>query len=144
MWLYEDIEISSIEQIPEGAVGYVYLITNNNTGKIYVGKKQLSSNRKVKLTKKEKLLDENKRKKFKRVVKESDWKDYWGSNVELKLDVKTHGSGQFTRQILCFCFSKMDLSYYELFFQLKYDVLFSNSYNGNILGKFYKGKINKL
>ena len=144
MWLYKDVAIDNIDQIPEGTFGYVYLITNIITGKIYVGKKQLSSNRKTKLTKKEKLLPENKRKKYKRVVKESDWKGYWGSSDELKKDIVQLGIENFKREILCFCSSKIDLSYYEVHYQISYNVLFSDSYNGTILGKFYKGKINEI
>lgn len=109
-----------------------------------MGKKQLSSNRKAKLTKKEKSLTENKRKRFKRVIKESDWLTYWGSSDELKLDIERLGKENFEREILCFVNSKMDLSYWEVHFQIKNEVLFKDSYNKNILGKFYKGKISTI
>ena len=95
----------------------------------------------AKLTKKEKLLPENKRKRFKRVIKETDWITYWGSSDELKQDIEKLGIENFKREILCFCSTKMNLSYYEVHYQFKYDVLFNDSYNKNILGKFYKGKI---
>ena len=36
MWLYKN---EPFEEIPEDAYGYVYLITNNVTGKKYIGKK---------------------------------------------------------------------------------------------------------
>ena len=144
MWTYQNQEITTIDQIPEGTFGYIYLITNILTNKFYVGKKQLSSNRKAKLTKKEKLLPENKRKRFKRVIKETDWLTYWGSSDELKQDIEKLGIENFKREILCFCSTKMNLSYYEVHYQFKYDVLFKDSYNKNILGKFYKGKINEI
>lgn len=144
MWLYQNQEINSSDQFPEGTFGFIYQITHIPTGRIYLGKKQLSSNRKAKLTKKEKSLTENKRKRFKRVVKETDWLNYWSSSDELKQDVEKLGKENFKREILCFCKSKMDLSYYEVHFQIKYDVLFKDSYNKNILGKFYKGKINEI
>lgn len=143
-WIYQNQEITTIDQIPEGTFGYIYLITNVLTNKFYVGKKQLSSNRKAKLTKKEKLLPENKRKRFKRVIKETDWLTYWGSSEELKQDIEKFGIGNFKREILCFSSTKMNLSYYEVHYQFKYDVLFKDSYNKNILGKFYKGKINEI
>jgi len=143
MWKYQNQEINSSEQFPEGTFGYVYKITHIPTGRIYIGRKQLSSNRKAKLTKKEKSLTENKRKRFKRVIKETDWLNYWGSSEELKTDVERLGKENFEREIVCFCKSKMDLSYWEVHFQIKYDVLFKDSYNKNILGKFYKGKINE-
>ncbi len=144
MWTYQNQEITTIDQIPEGTFGYIYLITNILTNKFYVGKKQLSSNRKTKLTKKEKLLPENKRKRFKRVIKETDWLTYWGSSEELKQDIEKLGIENFKREILCFCSTKMNLSYYEVHYQFKYDVLFKDSYNKNILGKFYKGKISNI
>lgn len=144
MWKYQDQIINSGDQFPEGTFGFVYLITHIPTGRKYLGKKQLSSNRKAKLTKKEKSLTENKRKRFKRVIKETDWLTYWGSSDELKQDMEKLGKENFEREILCFCKTKMDLSYWEVHFQIKNDVLFKDSYNKNILGKFYKGKINEI
>jgi len=35
-WLYQD---TPIEMLPEECVGFVYLITNNLTGRKYIGKK---------------------------------------------------------------------------------------------------------
>lgn len=131
-------------EIPVSVFGFIYQITHIPTGRTYLGKKQLSSNRKAKLTKKEKSLPENKRKRFKRVIKETDWKDYWSSSDELKQDVERLGKENFKREILCFCQTKMDLSFYEVYFQFKHNVMFTDSYNKNILGKFYKGKINNL
>jgi hypothetical protein len=36
VWLYENTEI---ETLPDDCVGFVYLITNNVTGRKYIGKK---------------------------------------------------------------------------------------------------------
>lgn len=144
MWKYQDQIIDSSDQFPEGTFGFIYCVTHIPSNRKYVGKKQLSSNRKAKLTKKEKSLTENKRKRFKRVIKETDWLTYWGSSDELKQDIEKLGKENFEREILCFCKSKMDLSYWEVHFQIKYEVLFTDSYNKNILGKFYKGKINEI
>lgn len=149
MWLYQNQEINSSDQFPEGTFGFIYQITcihptDPSAFRTYIGKKQLSSNRKAKLTKREKSLTENKRKRFKRVIKETDWLTYWGSSDELKLDIERLGKENFKREILCFVKSKMDLSFWEVHFQIKNDVLFRDSYNKNILGKFYKGKINEI
>ena len=35
-WIYEN---SQVETLPEDCVGFVYLITNNLTGRKYIGKK---------------------------------------------------------------------------------------------------------
>tara|TARA_A200000159_G_scaffold89739_1_gene83158 strand:+ start:558 stop:935 length:378 start_codon:yes stop_codon:yes gene_type:complete len=57
-------------------VGFVYLITERDTGKKYIGKKFFWSKRR---------LPPLKGKSRKRtVVKESDWKDYYGSSEHLK------------------------------------------------------------
>ncbi len=144
MWTYNKQPIQSIDEIPENTVGFIYKITHIETGKFYIGRKILSSNRKVKLTKKEKLLPENKRKTFKRVIKETDWKTYWGSNDELKADIKRLGEDKFTREILSFCSTKTDVSFYEMYFQVKLDVLFENAYNNHIANtKFFRGRINE-
>jgi len=141
MWQYNQ---ETNFEIPENALGFIYQITNLLDGRIYVGRKMLSSNRKTKLTKKDKLLVENKRKKFKRVIKETDWRDYWSSCDELKRDVRALGQDKFKREILCFCDSKMDMTFRELYFQVKFEVLFSNSYNGHIASKFFKGKVKSI
>jgi Zn-dependent peptidase ImmA (M78 family) len=139
MWSYQN---NQEFEIPENAIGYIYLITNLLSNRIYIGRKMLSSNRKVRLTKKEKLLPENKRKTFKRVVKETDWKLYWGSSDDLKTDIKLLGEENFKREILLFTTNKTDTSFYEMYFQIKEDVLFIDSYNKHIANtKFYKGKI---
>lgn len=149
MWKYQNQIIETSDQFPEGTFGFIYQITckhptDISAGRIYLGKKQLSSNRKAKLTKKEKSLTENKKKRFKRVIKETDWLTYWGSSEELKMDIERLGKENFEREILCFVKSKMDLSYWEVHFQIKHEVLFKDSYNKNILGKFYKGKISNI
>jgi len=144
-WTHQTTKIETIDQIPESAIAFIYLITRLSDGKFYVGRKMLSSNRKVRLTKKEKLLPENKRKTFKRVIKETDWKDYWGSSKELLEDIKLLGKESFKREILCFLENKTDTSFYEMFYQMKMNVLFENSYNGHIANtKFFKGKISQL
>lgn len=132
---------TELSQFPENTHGFVYMITNKETGKFYVGKKILRNNLSKKLTKKEisEWSKPGRVPKKKKEVKESNWKDYWGSNQELKDDVKSLGEGSFERRILQFCFSSKQLTYFEMLWQLHYDVLCSpKSYNVNILGKFFK------
>lgn len=141
MWTYKN---STTFDVPDGAIGYIYLITNKLDNRIYVGRKMLTSIRKKVLSKKEKLLPENSRKKFKRETKETNWQNYWGSCVELTEDLKRLGQENFTREILAFLNTKTDVSYYETWYQIKYDVLFEPSYNRHIANtKFFKDKVIK-
>lgn len=146
MWIYKDRIL--VDEIPTDAIGFIYKITcihGQNCGKIYIGRKMLNSKTKKKLTKKEKILPENKRKTYKYVVKDTNWQNYWGSCNELTSDVQLYGENKFKREILIFCFNKITMSYYETYFQIKEDVLFVDSYNKHIANtKFYKGKVNEI
>jgi hypothetical protein len=125
---------------PEDWFGFVYIIKNKLTGRFYIGKKVFWNNTKTKLTKKEisEQTGPGRKPTHKIVTKESNWMVYWGSNKELLADVKQHGVENFERKILKLCKSKKELTYYEIEYQCKYDVLTTNSYNDNILGKFFR------
>src|SRR5690606_24015583 len=116
MWTYRN-RILLESDIPDGAIGFVYKITRINDDKLYIGKKALMFTRKKRLTKKEKLLPENKRKMFKRTTTSSGWETYWGSCKELQEDLKLLGEESFTREILEFCFDKKSLTYKEVWYQ---------------------------
>lgn len=138
-WLLQGKEVADVQQFGQGAVGFVYKITNTQTGKFYIGKKILESRTKKPLTKKEQS-EWNKPgriPKKKLVVKESDWQNYWGSSKPLLEELKS-GKDKFTREIIRVCYSKKELSYYETFFQFEYRVLHVDSYCENILGKFFR------
>lgn len=127
MWLYNNKEFTE-EQI-EKNIGCVYLITNNLTGRKYVGKKlfYFSKTRTVKGKKKrEKVL--------------SDWKEYWSSSEELKKDVQTLGESNFTREILHLCANKGTMSYLEAKLQFQFEVLEHPDmwYNGIIQCKIHR------
>lgn len=125
-WLYQG-EI--INELPEDCVGFVYLITNNLSNRKYIGKKlaqfSKTSYKMVKLKNGTK-----KRKKIKSKVT-SDWLTYYGSNDELKKDVETLGSINFTREILYFCKSKAECSYIEAREQFNRRVIESTDYYNN-------------
>jgi hypothetical protein len=138
MWFYQHSVVRCLQDLPdhEDLFGFCYKITNLRTGSIYIGKKQFYSARKKKLAKKER--DADKRKKLYKIeVKESDWMDYWGSNKELQEDIRQSGTLHFKREILALAFSKKYLSYLEIKYQFQFDVLGQNTYNKNILGRFY-------
>jgi hypothetical protein len=138
-WLLQGKEITDVQQFGLGATGFVYKITNKETGKFYIGKKILENKTKKLLTKKEQSEWDKPGRipKKKLVVKESNWADYYGSSKPLLEDLKS-GKEKFTREILRVCFSKKELSYYEVFYQFEYKVLHVDSYNENVMGKFYR------
>jgi hypothetical protein len=146
-WLHQNIEITE-EVIPEEAVGFIYMITHIPTGKYYIGKKSLESVRNVKIGVRELARIKEERKlagirgslpKKKKVRKASDWEKYYSSNEWINEQVKEGKKDELKREVIQFCNSKKSLSYYEVYWMFKYDVLSDeNSLNGNILGKFYR------
>jgi hypothetical protein len=145
-WFLGDKEVSE-DLIPEEAVGFVYKIIHIPTGKYYIGKKSLESVRTVKIGKRElqKIKEERKAAGIggraplkKKVRKSSDWEKYYSSNDWINEQIKEGKESEFKREIIQFCNSKKGLSYYEMYWMFKYDVLSDeNALNGNILGKFF-------
>mgnify|MGYP003672371737 FL=1 len=132
MWLYKNKEINSIEDMPTDTFGFVYLVTHTPSGKKYLGKKQLISNRTLP------PLKGSKRKR--KIQKESDWKTYYGSQSEVKQLVKeSKDKLDFTREIIIFTSTKKQLTYFETKLQFVNEVLENDEYlNSNILGKFFR------
>jgi hypothetical protein len=140
-WLFES---QTIESLPEDCVGFVYLITNNLTGRKYVGKKLAKFSKTTYRT--VKLKNGNKKRKKIRSKIDSDWQLYYGSNDQLNQDIEQLGTQSFTREILFYCRSKAECSYVEAREQFRHRVLESDSYyNGQISvrvhGSHIKGKI---
>jgi hypothetical protein len=141
MWLYNEQVISSIEDMPQGTFGFIYITTHNPSGISYIGKKSLYHNVKRKLTKKELAEHTGRgRKPTTEVVqKESDWKTYYGSTKQIVELIKGGKQEEFTREILQFVFNKKLLTYYECKYLFINEVLEHPDkwYNDNLLGKFY-------
>ena len=121
-WHYQN---QIVEEIPEGYIGFVYIITNNTTGQKYIGKK-LAQFKRTKPPLKGKKLK-------RRSTVESDWRDYWGSSDRLNADVQTLGPENFTREILYYCKSKAELSYLEAREQFERRVLETDEYYNGII-----------
>ncbi len=147
MWKYKEDLISDINQIPEGAFGFVYEVRHLPSGKRYVGRKQLISVTTKALGKKElaELTDKRASKK-KKVQKESDWKTYYGSQSEIKQLIKDGKEKEFERRILQFAFSPKHLTYLETKYLFSLEVLENPNvfYNDNILGKFFRKDIPQI
>ena len=107
--------------------GFVYLITNLQSGKGYIGCKQYKLYTKLK-------------------ERESDWKTYTGSSKWLNKDIQNIGKEHFKFEIIAEYKNKRSLRYYELYYQMKFNVLSSTIegtdepayYNSRVGGKFYR------
>ena len=141
VWLYEQ---QQIETLPEDCVGFVYLITNNLSGRKYIGKKLAKFSKTTQRT--VKLKNGTKKKKKTRSKVDSDWREYYGSSPELTADIEKLGTKNFTREILYYCKSKSECSYIEAREQFARQVLESQDYyNGHIQVRVHGSHIiNKL
>jgi hypothetical protein len=141
MWLYKEKVINSLEDMPQNTFGFVYIVTHQPSGISYIGKKSLFHNIKKKLTKKE-LAEQTgpgRKSATRVVVKESDWKTYYGSAKPIMELIKGGKQEEFTREILQLVPNKKLLTYYECKYLFKYGVLEHSLeyFNDNILGKFF-------
>jgi hypothetical protein len=141
MWHYQG---TPVNELPDDTVGFVYLITNIATGKMYVGKKLAKF---AKTTYKVvKLKNGTKKRKKIRSKINSDWQQYYGSSPNLTEDINQQGTDNFKREILYYCKSKSECSYIEAREQFSRRVLESDDYyNGHIQvrvhGSHIKNKI---
>ena len=131
-WTYQGSTFSSDDI--NSFFGFVYRITNLQTGKQYIGRKYFVQKRKPRSGKSKR-----------RVTSESDWKKYYGSSPELKADVKQFGRENFKREILSLHESLGKVNYEEtkqLFLNnVLQETLKDGSpkfYNSNILGRYYR------
>ena len=148
-WTYKGNPVTCLNDMPEGTYGFIYEVTHIPTGKKYLGKKVLYFERNVKVGKRELEVLKQERKadgiggrppQKKKVVKESDWKTYYGSQKEILELVKEEKQEDFKREILQYVPDKKQLTYYECKHLFINEVLETrNNYiNDNILGKFYR------
>ena len=122
MWYYKGKEFN---ETPEDFQGFVYMITDINTGRKYIGKKNFW---------KPKILPKTKtRKRRVRTRTESDWRTYFGSSEEVKLLVEERAD-DFKREILRLCKSKGEMTYFEMKEQFDRDVLFREDYYNEFIG----------
>ena len=124
-WTYKGTAFTSDDI--DSFFGFVYRITNLQTGKQYIGRKYFTSSRKPRGGKR-------------KVTTESDWKCYYGSSKELKEDVKELGRSVFRREIISLHRTKGWVNYEETRQLFLNNVLSEdeNYYNSNILGRYMK------
>jgi len=123
MWLYNE---KIYDETPEEYQGFVYQITELDTGKMYIGKKNFW---------KPKTLPKNsKRSRRIRTRVESDWRTYFGSSKEVQFLVEQKGQENYKREILRLCTTKGEMSYYEAKLQFEKDVLLRDEYYNSFIG----------
>ena len=123
MWLYNE---QPYNETPDEYQGFVYLITELDTNKKYIGKKNFW---------RPKILPKNsKRTRRVRTRVESDWRDYYGSNKTVQTLVESKGKDNYKREILRLCKTKGEMSYYEAKLQFENDVLLSDIYYNEFIG----------
>ena len=129
-WLYKGTTFTS-DDIGD-QFGFVYRITNNQSGKQYIGRKYFVQKRKP-------------RGGGRRRTSESNWKQYWGSSKELNADRKRLGADTFSREIISTHATAGRVNYEEtrqLFINNVLTEALENGepafYNSNVLGRYYK------
>ena len=129
-WLYKDTTFTS-DDIGD-FFGYVYLITNNENGRQYIGRKYFWQFRTPKGKKR-------------KVKSESDWKKYYGSCPELKEEIRQSGKQNFSRVILSLHLTKGKTNHEETRQLFKYKVLTEQLDDGtpkycnsNILSRYFR------
>jgi len=123
MWTYNGKELT---ETPEEYQGFVYCITELDTGMMYIGKKFFW---------KPKILPKNKtRKRRVRTRVESDWRDYYGSNKLVIQLVEEKGRDNYKREILRMCKTRGECAYYEAKLQFEHDVLLNPKYYNEFIG----------
>jgi hypothetical protein len=114
-WTYQNEPVTEEDTLNH--YGFVYQITNNVTGRKYIGRKYF--------TKAGYKIIKGKRRKIR---KPSDWVDYWGSNGSLKKDVGDLGAMRFSREVLRFCKNRSECSYWETHYIIENQALLRDDY----------------
>ena len=129
-WTYQGTTFTSNDI--NGFFGFVYRITNLQSGKQYIGRKYFTQRRKPRGGKR-------------RVTSESDWKKYYGSSDELKRDRKLLGNDLFKREIISLHTTPGKVNYEETRQLFLNNVLTEATddgspafYNSNILGRYMR------
>lgn len=127
-WLYLN---KPVIETPEQYQGFVYEIHDLYNNRFYIGKKNFWRTQKLK------PLKGKTRRRYKRI--ESDWQSYYGSNKELQEQVSKLGPDHFQRKILVMCANKNQMNYFEIKYQIDFDVLFDTKYYNSFIG----GKVSR-
>jgi group I intron endonuclease len=87
--------------------GFIYITTNLVNGKRYLGQKEFNQN---------------------------NWKTYLGSGIAFKKALDIYGEENFSRNIICICYSKEELNQIEYELSVFFDVVESDDWYNLVLG----------
>ncbi len=137
-WTFKNQVIKN-EDVKDSWYGFIYLLVLTdpitNLKAYYVGKKNFYTMAKRKLGKKE--IPTDKRLKTYKRVKTFTFEKYDSSSSSVKELIES--GWKLEKKIIRICKSKGELTYFEVVYQIKFDVLRrSNFLNDNILGSFYR------
>jgi group I intron endonuclease len=95
------------DKIIQNPYGFIYITTNLVNGKRYLGQKEFSQN---------------------------NWKTYLGSGIAFKKALEKYGEENFSRNIICICYSEEELNQIEYELSVLFDVVESNDWYNLVLG----------
>lgn len=121
----------SVEFEVDNWFGFIYRITELDTGKQYIGKKQFTKMRRKPI---------KGRKNRKKVILESDWKTYTGSSNTLNEQILLKGKENYKFEIVSLHKTRGSLHYAEVCIQINEDVLRTRLQDGS--KKYYNRIIN--
>ena len=130
MWIFDDKEIHSHDDLHPECTDFVYLITYTN-GQMYLGKKTVRSKRKRPPLKG--------KKRCRRIMTNLPFVNYEGSHAkETDLEISK-------KEILYQCSSKKTATYIEAALLFEHDAIFKEDFlNENISGTFYGNSLDWL
>ena len=128
-WTYKNREEF---EIPEGSFGFVYRITDLESGRKYIGRKYLSRAKTV--SKRVLKKDGTKVTKKKKSRVESEWQSYMGSCKPLLEEIAKKGKDKFKFEILSFANTRGQVNFLECLCQMKSDVLTDERYYNEAIG----------
>lgn len=123
-WMHNEEPVTP-DMISTDMEGFVYVITNRITNKIYVGQKRL-----WRTVTRPPLKGKTRKRK---TLVQSDWQQYYSSGEEVLRQLAVHGPAVFDREIIHFAYSKGMLNYLELYEQVVRGVLLSDEYTNGII-----------
>lgn len=127
-WIYQD---NIVVELPKGIVGFVYRITNIDTGRMYIGRKYATSTKRKALTKKQ-ITSGRVRKDV--IKTESNWATYTGSNKNLNSDIEILGKDKFKFEILYYGKTRGVVNYLEETLHHKFNVILDDKYYNDCIG----------